>query len=61
MLYDTLNLALESENIEMDIIEVGQKIGSINKEETKRFQTQSKQVSIYRNHNGRYEILSYAL
>ncbi len=61
MYFDNLNLALASENIEMDINEVSQKIGSISIEETKRFQTNGKQVSIYRMPSGRYEITAYNL
>lgn len=61
MYHSSLNEALESQNLEMSINDVTAKIGSIGVNETKRFQHDNRQVSIYRMDSGKYEILSYKL
>ena len=59
--YDNLNAALTSINLEMTDFEVNTIIGSINYEETKRFQFKNTQVVIFRMPSGRYEITSYSI
>jgi len=59
MYHNSLNAALESENLEMNTTEVSNKIGSLSNGDTKRFQHDGRQVSIYRMNSGRYEILTY--
>lgn len=62
MYFETLNLALDSENISMTDAEVMQKIGNMSYGETKRFQHQNKQIAIFRSDvSGRYEITAYNL
>ncbi len=62
MYHNTLNLALESEDLEMDMLEVDQKIGAMSYGQTCRFQHDNKQVSIFRSDvTGRYEITAYKM
>lgn len=62
MYHDTLNQALNSEKLEMDMLDVSNKIGTISYGETVRFQHDNKQVVIYRSDvTGRYEITAYKL
>lgn len=61
MYHETLNQALESENIEMTMDEVSEKIGTMAIGQSVRFQKSNRQVCLYRMDSGRYEVFSYGL
>lgn len=61
MYHETLNQALNAENIEMTAMEVDTKIGAMEYEQTVRFQHNGKQVALFRMPSGRYEITAYSI
>lgn len=61
MYHETINAALGFEKISMTDREVMEKIGSMNIEESRRFEQDGKQVCLYRMPSGRYEITAYKM